>query len=83
MTAAEFKAAVALAKNPSVDLIAETRDCADIFDGFALTDFQPVTVSLQQVAGLIAYQALQFNGEWDNIALNEIRTSGRKKFIIV
>lgn len=34
------------------------------FDGFGLFGFTSVLVTLEQVASLMRYQALMFNGEW-------------------
>lgn len=53
------------------------------FNGFGLPDFQPVHVTLRQVAELMRWQALQFNGEWNAEALQEIAKHGRQKFIII
>ena len=54
-----------------------------IFSGFGLSDFEPVHVTLDSVAALINWQALQFNGQYDPVALNEIAIAGKKKFIII
>jgi hypothetical protein len=35
------------------------------------------------VAKLIRWQAMQFNGEWNAEALNEVATIGRKKFMVL
>jgi len=79
MTTAEFKKAFELAK---------TRDgkgymFGSEIDGYGLSDFQPVTVTLTQVADLIRWQAKYFNGDWDSEQLDEIRHYGRRKFIVV
>ena len=75
----EFKKALELAKDRKVELPTDI----SIFAGFGLKDFDPVHVTLDRVAALINWQALQFNGEWDAEALNEIGIAGRKKFIII
>jgi hypothetical protein len=79
MTKDEMKQALTLAKTRKVK---EPTDIS-IFAGFGLRDFEPVNVTLDSVAALISWQALQFNGEWDAEALNEIAIAGRKKFIII
>lgn len=79
MTTQEFRAAFAVADS-SAELLAE--DLAP-FDGFGLPDFQPVTVTLRQVARLIRWQAQQLNGGWDSAALDEVRNCGRRRFVMV
>lgn len=81
MTTQEFKKAFDLAKRrkshgeiPDTDI--------GMFSGFALRDFRPVTVTLEQVARLIRWQAQMFNGDWDAEQLGIIREAGRKGFII-
>ena len=58
------------------------------FDGFGLPDFEPVVVSVRQVAALMRWQALYIycrNSEdrYDMEALNQIRRFGRKRFCVV
>ena len=76
MTKQQFAEAFRLAKTeqPHSDL--------KVFDGCGLPDFQPVTTTLRDVAALINWQALQFNGEYDTIALDEVAYIARKRFII-
>jgi hypothetical protein len=87
MTKQEMKQAMVLARDPNRnvgrDPLASTTTDLVLFDGFGLHGFQPVHVTLQSVASLINWQALQFNGEYDPIALGEIAECGRKKFIII
>jgi len=78
MTTQEFKAAFAIAKQ-SHDMPPED---ISMFDGFGLPDFQPVTVTLPQLASLIRWQAACFNGSWDATALEEIRSCGRRRFVV-
>jgi hypothetical protein len=54
-----------------------------IFDGFGLSDFKPVTVTVSMVAQLVRWQALRFDGSIDADALQEIANCGRHKFIVV
>jgi len=81
MTRQEFKAAIKLAQVQQE----QGADYGDLspFDGFGLKDFQPVTVTLAQVAGLIRWQAGYLCGGWDNEALQEIRGHGRRRFPVV
>jgi len=79
MTQQEFKDAVSIAKS-DVYLFDEDMD---IMYGCGLPDFQPVTVTLRQVARHIRWQALYFDGSWDSEELSEIQRIGRRKFIII
>jgi hypothetical protein len=80
MTTKEFKAAFALAESQEVLPVG----FADLgaFDGFALKEFQPVTVTLAHVAALIRYQAGYMSGGFDAEALAEVRECGRRRFVI-
>jgi len=81
MTAAEFKQAVTLSRdnaNPKVN--GADMNC---FDGFGLPNFQPVYVTVFQVARLIRWQAVQLNGEFDQVALDEVKRCGRNRFQII
>lgn len=79
MTSKEFSAAfkIAQSKRHLGD------EAAGLFDGFGLPDFKVVHVTLDQVAELIRWQALQMNREFDPVALQEIADAGRKKFMII
>ena len=83
MTKTELSNAVELATS-DVDLGNETLQI-DIFDGFGLPDFKPVTVTTRQLAALIRWQAEYLGGGsgLDAAALNEIATIGRKRFLVV
>jgi len=74
----DFKAAFNIAVGDE-----ELSESLDEFDGFAMPGFQPVTVTTRQVAALMRWQALQFNGRWDSHALNTIRQFGRRRFVVV
>jgi len=81
MTAAEFKQAVTLSRdnaNPKVNVA--DMNC---FDGFGLPDFETVYVTVFQVARLIRWQAVQLNGEFDQVALDEVKRCGRNRFQII
>lgn len=76
----EFKKAFKIAEsNEDLSTEAELRS---VFVGYALRDFGPVTVTTRQVADLIRYQCRYFGGGWDNEMLEEIRESGRRRFMI-
>lgn len=75
MNKKEFNQAVNLAKTPI------GFDDTELFDGFGLPDFKPVCCTLKAMASLIKWQALQFNGQFDQEALNEIWNC-RKRFLI-
>jgi hypothetical protein len=79
MNKIELTKALELAKTRHVN---EPTDIS-IFAGFGLSDYQPVFVTLDSVAALINWQCLQFNGQYDPIALNEIADAGRHKFNII
>ena len=80
MTLAQFQKAFAIANDASIDL--SNVDDSILF-GCGLLQFEPVYTTLEAVAKLIRWQAMQFNGEWNAEALNEVTTIGRKKFMIL
>ena len=82
MTKAELTKAKEIALSTDVDLSHETRQI-DIFNGFAMSDFKPVHVTVEMVAALIRWQALAFNGTLVADELNQIANLGRKRFLIV
>lgn len=53
------------------------------FDGFGLPDFQPITCTLRQLARLVRWQCVRFNGSIDADNLNEIANCGRHRFNVV
>lgn len=79
MTLKQFSSAQQLARTPQKEFQHER---LARFDGFGLSSFQPVSVTLEDVAALIRYQCLQFNGEFSADALAEIQAAGRHKFVI-
>lgn len=79
MTARQFELSLALCDFGSYDHAADI----NVFDGFGYSTFPPVYVSIDQVAALIAYQAKQMNGDYDQQALADIRTAGRNRFQII
>ena len=54
-----------------------------VFDGFGLPDFEPIQTTLWAVSRIIRYQCLCFDGTLEAVALNELATFGRKRFLII
>lgn len=79
MTLAQFQKAFAIA-NSNVDL--SNVDDSILF-GYGLPTFKPVHTTLEAVAKTIRWQALQFNGQWNAEALNEVAELGRKNFLVL
>ena len=81
MNKKEFSEIMEIVQNKEIDLsnIDEL-----ILHGCALPDYQyPVYVTRKQVAKLIRWDCLLFNGEVGSEALNNIGIIGKRKFIIV
>lgn len=87
MNQREFSLAVALAQSDETLPTLLGENCSvrlvTLFDGFGLASFQPVTVTIRDVAALVRHEAMQMNGELSNEALTEIQNVGRHKFNIV
>lgn len=82
MTKSEFKQAVELAKLGSNGYGKNVDD--SILFGCGLSDFNyPVYVTIKQVAKFINWQAMQFNGEFDAIELDNCAHIAKKKFQII
>ena len=79
MTLVQFQKAFAIA-NSNVDL--SNVDDSILF-GYGLPAFKPVHTTLKAVAKTIRWQAMQFNGQWNAEALNEVAELGRKNFLIL
>ena len=79
MTKQELQAATAIAMDKTQDL-SNVDD--GIFWGFGLPSFDSVNVTLRQVAKLIRWQAVMWNGELDAAMYNEVAIAGRRKFSI-
>jgi hypothetical protein len=79
MTTSEFQTAFSIANSES-DLSGED---TSHFNGFALSDYEPRSCTVRQLAALMRWQALLFNGKWDMDALEDIRHCGRRKFIVL
>jgi hypothetical protein len=54
-----------------------------IFHGFGLPSFKPVWCTIEQIAVLIRWQAIKFDGSIDSDALQELASAGRKKFLVL
>jgi hypothetical protein len=48
-----------------------------------LPDFQPVHTTIDAVAALIRWQALQFNGQWDATELDNMAWIAKRKFTLI
>jgi len=77
MNKKEFSKALELAKTHEYG-IAEI----SLFNGFALADFKPVVCTMNDIAGLIAWQCFTFGGGIDSEALTEI-WNNKRRFILV
>lgn len=80
MNKAEMTQALAIAKDNTIDLLNED---ISLFDGYGLSDFVPVHVTLRQVARIIRWQAQCLDGTWDANEINQIANKGRKRFMII
>lgn len=71
MTSQDFRRVFELAKSDV--------SFADVDDsplcGYALPGFKPVAVTVAAAAKAVRWQALQFNGHWDQGAINELRAA--------
>jgi len=79
MTKQEFTAALAIAKSDD-DLRPVN---IDVFNGYGLTGFKLVYVTIEQIARLIRWQAGRFDGQWDSTEINEIGRLGRRLFRVI
>lgn len=76
----EFKQAMKLATTYEVGLMAE--DIA-VFDGYGLKDFPQVYVTIRQVAALIRWQAVRFDGTLDSQEISDLGWVARRKFVVI
>lgn len=80
MTAEQFRHAVIIAKaDVQIDSKAHS---LEPFDGYGLPDFEPITVTIEQVARCILYQCAYMFGGWDEEELENVRYFAKKRFII-
>ena len=83
MTKSEFSRAMGIVQaGRELDLVNWMAGGMSLFDGFGLKDFSPVACSLMDMARLICYQCLQFDGEFDKEAVSEIWNHRRRFHII-
>lgn len=86
LSKAEFSRAIAhmqrLRDDDRLDLLDFMKGDMVMFCGFGLRDFEPVTCTMNQLAKLIAYQCIQFNGDLSQEGLDEI-WQARRKFLLV
>tara|TARA_Y100000992_G_C21207057_1_gene463455 strand:- start:565 stop:855 length:291 start_codon:yes stop_codon:yes gene_type:complete len=75
----QFSQAVAMARS---DIELDQYD-TDILMGFGLPDFKQVSVILEVAAACIRWQCAQFDGGWDNEAMEECRNAFRHKVLIM
>lgn len=80
MNKAEMTQALAIAKNPEINL---SNEDISLFDGYGLDDFTPVHVTINQVARVIRWQAQYMDGTWDAAEIHMIAHYGRKRFRII
>jgi hypothetical protein len=82
MTAKEFRAALELANDHEYW---RNRTCLELAynAGENIRTHETPVVSTKSMAALIRYQALQFNGEWDNMALSEVKDFARRAIIVM
>lgn len=78
MTSQQFAEAFKLAANGD-----ELTGDVSIFNGYGLQEFTPIVATKADLALLIRWQALQFNGQWDNQELTSIKHCLRRKLTLV
>ena len=78
MSKAEFSRALSRLHEMRADESLNLVDMTTKFDGFGLPDFEPVHCTLDELAQLIGWQCLQFNGELDDRAMDEIWQARRR-----
>lgn len=79
MTKEEFKKAMEISREE--DDMSEVD--ISVFQGYGLPGFGRIHVTLRQVAALIRWECLQFNGEYDGKKLNYVANTGRQRFQII
>lgn len=78
MTNQEFQDCFKLAQNGE-----ELAGDISRFNGYGLREFRPLVATKAELALLIRWQALQFNGQWDSSELTDIKNSLRRKLTLV
>lgn len=87
MTRDELSHAVALAQSdePLGTFVGEgsSQHLIDTFNCFGFDNYQPVHVTIRDVAALIRHECQEMAGEMDSGMLDYIARKGRNKFMIV
>ena len=52
------------------------------FHGYGCEDFEPITITIEQLARCISYQAVMLNGNIDADAMEELTYCAKRKFLI-
>lgn len=78
MTKQQFDAALKLAQS-NKDL---TGVDDSILDGCGLPNFQPVTITLGTAAKFLRWHVITLTGGVDSLALNEMRSISRKRWLV-
>ena len=81
MTKPELTKALAIAKSEKE--LNDSNASIDIFDGYGLSCFKPVHVTIDQVARLIRWQCAYIGGGWDAKELDNLCHLAKKRFLIV
>ena len=79
MKTADLDSALAIARSDAPLNVADL----EIFDGFGLAGFAPITCTLDALAMLVRWQCVCFDGSIDAVALQEIATCGRHRFSVL
>jgi hypothetical protein len=81
MRKAELSQALEIAKS---DTELDEKNASIVpFDGFGLEGFDPVFVTLEQIARLIRWQCFVMDGSIDDNNFQEIAHYGKKRFMVV
>lgn len=81
MNAEQFERALKLAQDLKIDLSFAQSQTNALFS-FGLPSFPATETTIAAVALVIRWQALSFNGSWDQDAIQEVREISRYKFVI-
>ena len=82
MNKQELTDALTMARDVSIDLSGQTRNI-DVFSGYGRRNFQTVFVTIADVASLIRWQCIRFDGMVDHEEFQGIAIIGRRKFQII
>lgn len=86
MNIKQLNAATKLAQDNTVRFINDDGSHVEdisIFEGYGLHSFKPVIATIRQLAALIRWQCIAFDGTMQGEALQEIAANGKRKFTIV